>query len=619
MKKLFFAITLLVSCFLKSKAQSILTTQSFDSVTFAPSGWAIKQPVLANPVWVRRTDGRNGTAIVCNTHSGAGLARYSSRATTNGYTQNLVTQRVDYVNRGTLPANISFWMYRDTALIANVDSMTVYINTTDSLDINAVRLGAVARHKSISLPDTQAVSGWYLYSFTVPATFNTATNYFIFKGTSHTAIVNQGANIFIDDVSYLEYPPICSGIPNVGSVIAPTLLCNGGGITNISLSTSIANAGGITYNWQQASNANGPWTSFSTAGNTASASLTSNTFIQCVASCSYSGLTYTTPTSSVNVSADTLPIVSFIATPQTICVGASSDIKASGSVNYAWAPAVQFSSTAGDSVNVAPTTTTQYTVTATNASGCSTVTGINIIVSNGPNANITAFPNDSVCNGVLVVLNSVQGNTNGLTYAWSDGVTTRRDSVTLNASTSYSVTVTNAAGCTRTATIFITLMPDVVSGFTYSLAGGSKTVLCTDASSNGTAYTWYFGNGDSSNVQSPSVTYATGGTYNITQVVKGFCGADTTIKTIILTPESLENKVVASVNIYPNPASNNILYCETSALSNSTQVVILDITGKKLITQLLKPNTKNAIDISTLSKGIYTLLINGNATKITKQ
>jgi Secretion system C-terminal sorting domain len=619
MKKLIFTITLFASCFFKTQAQSVLTTQSFDTAVFPPTGWAIKQPVLATPVWARRTNGANGTVVVCATHSGAGLARFTSRAVINGYTQNLISKKVDYTNRGTGVASINFWMYRDTVLQANPDSLTVFINTTDSFNTSAVRLGAVARNKNLLLPDTQAVVGWYLYSFTVPTTFNTANNYFIFKGTSNTPTVNQGANIFIDDVSYLEYPPICTGTPNVGTVVAPSLLCNGGGNANLALTTSIANAGGITYNWQQAATASGPWTSFSTAGNTASIAATATTFIQCVANCSYSGLTYTTPVATINVSTDTLPIVTLLAKPQTICNGSSGAIIAAGSYNYTWAPVAQYVSASGDSIHIAPIANSQYTVTATNASGCSTVTGINIIVSNGPNTNITAFPNDSICKGDSIVLNSVQGNTNGLTYAWSNGVTTRRDTLVLNASASYTVVVTNAAGCTRADTINITVMPDVISGFNYTNAVGANALAFTNTSTNATAYTWYFGNGDSSTMASPTATYTVSGVYTITQVAKGFCGADSTVKVILVAPEGLGNKTISTVNVYPNPTSGDIIYCTITTTDKNATAYIYDMTGKLVLTQKVISSTPNQINISALTKGIYTLKINGVATKITKQ
>jgi hypothetical protein len=619
MKKLLLLITLFVFTILKTQAQSILTTQSFDTAIFPPAGWAIKQPVLATPVWVRRTNGSNGTAVVCATHSGAGLARFNSRVVINGYTQNLISKKVDYTNRGTSSATLEFWMYRDTVLQANIDSLTVYISTTDSFNTSAVRLGAIARNKNIMLPDTQAVVGWYLYSFTVPTSFNTANNYFIFKGTSNTPTVNQGANIFIDDVSYLEYPPICTGTPNIGTVVAPSLLCNGGGNANLALTTSIANAGGITYNWQQAATASGPWTSFSTAGNTASIALSATTFIQCVASCSYSGLNYTTPVATVTVSSDTIPVVTLLAKPQVICNGSNGAILANGSYNYTWAPMVQYTSASGDSINITPTANTQYTVTATNASGCSTVTGININVSNGPNTSITALPNDSICKGDIVVLNSVQGNTNGLTYAWSDGVTTRRDTLVLNASASYTVVVTNAAGCTRADTIDIAVMPDVVSGFNYANVAGAIALTFTNTAVNATSYTWYFGNGDTSNSINPTATYTVSGVYTVTQVAKGFCGADSTVKVILVAPESISNNTISRVNIYPNPTIGDILYCTINTTEKNTATHIYDMTGKLVLSPVLISNTPTQINISTLTKGIYTLKINGAVIKITKQ
>ena len=87
-----------------------------------------------------------------------------------------------------------------------------------------------------------------------------------------------------------------------------------------------------------------------------------------------------------------------------------------------------------------------YTVTATNFAGCS-VTSTPVVVNPSPSATITANGPTSFCVGNSVTLTSSSGNSN----VWNTGDTT--SSITVLTSGSYSVTVTNASGCSKTSAI----------------------------------------------------------------------------------------------------------------------------------------------------------------------
>jgi hypothetical protein len=77
----------------------------------------------------------------------------------------------------------------------------------------------------------------------------------------------------------------------------------------------------------------------------------------------------------------------------------------------------------------------------------------------------------------------------------------------------------------------------------------------------------------------------------------------------LLTPNSpqwLSNKEIVNnerINIYPNPTKGNL---SISASSDITKVSILDITGSTINTI---NNPKITIDVSSLSKGVYFILI----------
>ncbi len=79
--------------------------------------------------------------------------------------------------------------------------------------------------------------------------------------------------------------PVCSGVPNPGSITAtPTLVCSGTNV-NMNLTGYSANSG-LTFQWQQSSNISGPWTAVSGATFTAlSQIITTPVFYRVVVAC----------------------------------------------------------------------------------------------------------------------------------------------------------------------------------------------------------------------------------------------------------------------------------------------------------------------------------------------
>ncbi len=193
MKPTFTFLMILILVFTKSFSQ-VNYTESFDGTTFVPTGWT---NLLVSPgnAWTRVTAGTSPTQ---SPHSGAGEAQFNSFSG-NGGVRALVSPVINYSNRASATTAISFWMYRDNGYNTNADKIDVYMNTGANLT-GATLLGTVNR--AIGLAPVVSSNGWYQYSFTVPATFSTSTNYFILKASSA-----YGNNMFIDDVSWTAFPP----------------------------------------------------------------------------------------------------------------------------------------------------------------------------------------------------------------------------------------------------------------------------------------------------------------------------------------------------------------------------------------------------------------------------
>ena len=184
MKKLLTMLFLVT--FLAGTSFAQLVNESFDGTTFPPTGWT--QSSTSALTWARLTATAHPAGIA--PHSGAGLAQCNSW-TVNGGTSTLFTPVVSFTAS---PAYyVSFWMYRDAGYLTTADKVDVRVNTTASTT-GATTIGTINR--AIGLAPVVAAAGWYKYEFSIPGTFNGATNYVMFSGTSA-----YGNDIYIDDVT----------------------------------------------------------------------------------------------------------------------------------------------------------------------------------------------------------------------------------------------------------------------------------------------------------------------------------------------------------------------------------------------------------------------------------
>ncbi len=174
------------------------------------------------------------------------------------------------------------------------------------------------------------------------------------------------------------------------------------------------------------------------------------------------------------------PTVTASAMPTAICPGQNTTLSATaGFASYSWSNGATTQTTV---VNTATT----YTVTVTNAAGCQNTA--TVTVNNAPPPPVTITPSSSsICLGGTANLNATPGLAS---YAWSTGEST--PSVTIFSSGLYTVTVTNAAGCTNTAFINISQAPSpnpIITGANFICEGGQAIL---DAGVHST-YQWSTG------------------------------------------------------------------------------------------------------------------------------
>ncbi|MBK9687024.1 MAG: hypothetical protein IPO65_04440 [Saprospiraceae bacterium] len=221
-----------------------------------------------------------------------------------------------------------------------------------------------------------------------------------------------------------------------------------------------------------------------------------------------------TSTDAVTVTVNPLPSVDAGA-DREICYSFSSTLTAIGSggtpvYTYAWSNGVNTASQ-----TVSPTVTTTYTVTVTDSKGCTKTDAV--VVTVNPLPSVDAGADREICYGFSSTLTAVgSGGTPGYIYLWSNGATTAITSVSPSVTTTYTVTVTDSKGCTRTDAVVVTVnpLPSVDAGADREICYGFSSTLTAVGSGGTPVYTYAWSNGVNTASQTVSPIVTT--TYTVT-------------------------------------------------------------------------------------------------------
>ncbi|MFN7832333.1 MAG: beta strand repeat-containing protein, partial [Bacteroidota bacterium] len=241
----------------------------------------------------------------------------------------------------------------------------------------------------------------------------------------------------------------------------------------------------------------------------------------------------------------------------TICTGASATLTASGGGTYKWSTTPEQTTPA---ITVSPIADATYTVTVTNADGCTSTTSTTITVKALPTASISVAEtsgstnNDgTICTGASATLTASGGGT----YKWSTTPQQTTAAITVSpiVNTTYTVTVTNADGCTATSssTITVKALPTPSIAVT-DMSGNTNNdgTICSGASatmtaSGGTGYAWSSGESVAAITKSPITTT----TYTVTVTNADGCSS-TTATTITVNPLPMPTITVTETSVTNN-------------------------------------------------------------------
>ncbi len=190
---------------------------------------------------------------------------------------------------------------------------------------------------------------------------------------------------------------------------------------------------------------------------------------------------YTIPSSvSGTILVASAPAVMATANPASVCIGDSVTLSGSGALNYSWSGGIN------NGVPFVPSVSALYTVTGSNAAGCTNTATVQVIVNPLPVVTISSFPaNAQVCVGGSMIVNGI----GAATYAWTGGIN-NGIAFTPAMYGSYTVTGTDANGCSNTASFSVTVnpLPTVLAAASPSIICEGETIIFTG--SGASSYNW---------------------------------------------------------------------------------------------------------------------------------
>jgi Secretion system C-terminal sorting domain len=269
--------------------------------------------------------------------------------------------------------------------------------------------------------------------------------------------------------------------------------------------------------------------------------------------------------------------------PSLSCADISASTSgASGTPSYLWSTGATTST-----INVCPSVTTTYSVTATDGMGCTVVESVvvtaipcsNLIANAGADKNVyPAFPAYSCTN----ITASASGGSGSYSYLWSTGATTTTINVCPAVKTTYTVTVTDLVrGCVSTDDVIV----------------DSKNISC----GSGRVNVCYGGRTRCATLTQAQNFLNVGGTL-------GACGSSKSAEEFDgMGAEAAET----SLEVGPNPADEHARIFVNLDASAQVKISLYDINGREVKTivngQRDAGSFDTDLDVSDLTPGLYIL------------
>lgn len=299
-----------------------------------------------------------------------------------------------------------------------------------------------------------------------------------------------------------------------------------------------------------------------------------------------------TATASGSIAQPTAAISTTLSKTDILCngnaTGSITNITTGGTApyTYSW-------SNGASTADISGLTAGTYTVTVTDANNCTKSTSITL---NQPLAeiNITTTSSTNVkCYGELTgsIANNVTGGVGPYTYAWSNGSTT--SSISNIAAGIYTITVTDANGCSKNKTIAITeptlALSATIQTTDINCSGANTGTASVNVAGGTTPYNYLWSNG----VITAQINNLVGGPYEVTVTDQNGCKLS---KLVVLSQPAA-------------PLSLTLSSTDVSCYNVSNGTISTQVSGGTTPYTYAWSNGSSSADLSSISNGTYTLTV----------
>jgi hypothetical protein len=394
---------------------------------------------------------------------------------------------------------------------------------------------------------------------------------------SSSQTLEVGAGTYSCTVSYGGCTFISNSITITDISIQPTISfdpANFQGICNGSSVVLTANPAGMSYNWSNSTTQNIATTQDITVNASETYSVTATNALGCSGSIS---TTIDDITPSVNVSANNLIYCS----PNAILL---TTIVAPNNVtyNYTWDHGPT-----NDKVTVSPTVNTTYTVTVENQAGCTSSASITIDIGAQPQLSIGS---PSICDGDPVNLIPTTSCI-GCSFLWSDGSTNSTLNISSGSAGNYTVTITDANGCTNSATSTVTSNTpaiNIISPINVIGIPGTVTQFIQPIYSNCTSCTYSWSTSETTSSINPTIPNTGNNNYTITatntSTTGPVCSASATVNVVLTNPYDCPQNW-PELKSFDFSINNTVIYPPVSPLGGYIINSNIDVTADIIIAQ----------------------------------
>jgi VCBS repeat-containing protein len=312
-------------------------------------------------------------------------------------------------------------------------------------------------------------------------------------------------------------------------------------------------------------------------------------------------------TATTTVIVNPLPVVTATSSAASVCTGGSVILTGGGASTYTWNNNVM------NAFPFIPSATNTYMVTGTDVNGCVNTATVTVTV-NGLLV-VALGPNIIQCGG-SAILNA--GNP-GSFYLWNNASTTQ--TISVSASGTYIVVVTDANGCTGSDTALVT-----INNAPAVTASASSVIVCVDdavvtLTGTPTGGVWS-GPGVTGFTLSPVATGVGLQTAIYSYTDANGCEGIASVNVQVNACVGLAENILANgVSVYPNP-NNGSFTLGVNANVGALTIKITDMQGRVVYASV--ENNVNAgfvkqISLDTQSCGMYLMHIITNGEQQTKK